>query len=48
MVMPAFGSYAGGLNVRDRAFTDLFGGLSYTAHVLGAGRIYAVSAKRCV
>jgi len=48
MVMPAFGSYAGGLNVRDRAFTNLFGGLSYTAHVLGAGRIYAVSAKRCV
>ena len=48
MVMPAFGSFAGGLNVRDRAFTDLFGGLSYTAHVLGAGRLYALPAKRCV
>jgi hypothetical protein len=48
MVMPAFGSYAGGLNVRDRAFTALFGGPSYTAHVLGAGRLYAIAAKRCV
>jgi uncharacterized protein len=47
-VMPAFGSFAGGLNVRDRAFAGLFRGLSYTAHMLGSVRLYAVSAKRCV
>ncbi len=35
LVMPAFGAYAGGLNVRDRAFVSLFGALSFTAHMLG-------------
>ena len=35
LVMPAFGAYAGGLNVRDRAIVSLFGALSFTAHMLG-------------
>ena len=48
MVMPAFGAYAGGLNVRHRAFADLFGTLSFTAHMLGEGRLYAIAAKRCL
>ena len=47
LVMPAFGAYAGGLNVRDRAIVSLFGALSFTAHMLGAGRLYAVPAARC-
>ena len=34
LVMPAFGAYAGGLNVRDRAIVSLFGALSFTAHML--------------
>ncbi len=38
LVMPAFGAYAGGLNVRDRAFADVFGTLAFTAHMLGEGR----------
>ena len=33
--MPAFGAYAGGLNVRDRAFADVFGTLAFTAHDAG-------------
>src|SRR5439155_9421432 len=37
VVMPAFGAYAGGLNVRDRAFADVFGSLAFTAHMLGEG-----------
>ena len=41
-VMPAFGAYAGGLNVLDRAFTPLFG-RRFTAHVVGSERVYAVS-----
>jgi uncharacterized protein len=41
MVMPAFGAYAGGLNVRDRAFEPLFAG-SFTAHLLGDGRVFAI------
>ena len=48
LVMPAFGAYAGGLNVRDRAIVSLFGALSFTAHLLGAGRLYAVPAARCL
>ncbi len=48
MVMPAFGAYTGGLNVRDAAFGDLFGTLKFTAHMLGEGRLYAFAAKRCL
>ena len=48
MVMPAFGAYAGGLNIRDRAIVALFGALSFTAYLLGAGRLYAIPAARCM
>jgi DNA ligase-associated metallophosphoesterase len=48
MVMPAFGAYAGGLNVRDSAFADVFGTLAFTAHMLGEGRLYAIAARRCL
>ena len=46
--MPAFGAYAGGLNVRDRAFAQLFGVRSFTAHMLGERRVYAVAGTRCL
>jgi len=48
MVMPAFGAYAGGLNVRDRAFAEAFDTLAFTAHVLGERRLYAFAASRCL
>ncbi len=48
LVMPAFGAYAGGLNVRDRAIFGLFGTLAFTAHMLGARRLFAVAAERCL
>ena len=48
LVMPAFGAYAGGLNVRDRAIVALFGALSFTAHMLSERRIYAVAAAKCL
>ena len=48
MVMPAFGAYTGGLNVRDRAFAELFQTLRFTAFMLGEQRVYAVAAKRCL
>jgi DNA ligase-associated metallophosphoesterase len=47
-VMPAFGAYAGGLNVRHEAFAELFGTLAFTAHMLGEGRVYSFTAKRCL
>jgi DNA ligase-associated metallophosphoesterase len=48
LVMPAFGSYAGGLNVRHCAIAALFPALSFTAHMLGERRLYAVPAARCL
>ena len=48
MVMPAFGAYTGGLNIRDSAFADVFGTLKFTAHMLGEGRLYAIAARRCL
>jgi uncharacterized protein len=48
LVMPAFGAYAGGLNVRDQAILGLFGTLAFTAHMLGAQRLYAITAERCL
>jgi DNA ligase-associated metallophosphoesterase len=48
LVMPAFGAYTGGLNVRDEAIAMVFGTLAFTAHMLGVRRLYAVSAERCL
>ena len=48
LVMPAFGSYAGGLNVRHRAIASLFPALAFTAHMHGERRLYAVPAARCL
>ena len=40
-VMPAFGAYAGGLNVCDAAFRPLFPD-GFTAHLLGDGRLFTI------
>jgi uncharacterized protein len=48
LVMPAFGAYTGGLNVRDRAFAAVFGARAVTAHMLGERRLYAIAAARCL
>lgn len=46
-VMPAFGAYAGGLNIRDAAFRKIFGTLGFVAHVMGDRRMHAIAASRC-
>lgn len=46
-VMPAFGAFAGGLSIRDAAFSAIFGTLGFTAHVLGDRRMHAIAASRC-
>lgn len=46
-VMPAFGSFAGGLSIRDAAFTSIFQTLAFTAHVLGDRRVHSIAAERC-
>jgi len=46
-VMPSFGAYTGGLNIRDLAFAAIFKSLAFTAHVLGDNRMHAIAAARC-
>jgi len=48
MVLPAFGAFTGGLNIRAAAFMNVFGALSFRAHMLGSTRLYAVDAVRCL
>ncbi len=48
LVMPAFGAYTGGLNVRDRAIAMLFRTVAFTVHLLGERRLYAVAASKCL
>jgi hypothetical protein len=45
LVLPAFGAYAGGLNVLDRAFAGLFAPGSFRAFMLGGERVYPVGRK---
>jgi hypothetical protein len=42
MILPAFGAYAGGLNVRDRAFAGLFR-TTPAACALGRSRVHALT-----
>jgi uncharacterized protein len=47
-ILPAFGAYAGGLNLRDRAFADIFHRAALTAWMLGDTRTFAMPAHRLV
>ena len=47
MILPAFGTYAGGLNVRDAAFAGLFA-RPPLAGALGFGRVHAVGWRSLV
>ncbi len=47
-VMPAFGAYAGGLNLHDRAFAPLFAPGTRVVHALGRSRVYAVHERQCL
>lgn len=44
MVMPAFGAYAGGLDIDDEAIAALFSA-DFAAYMLGGRRVYAVAAR---
>ena len=46
MIMPAFGAYAGGLNVLDAAYDDLLPGFDFHAWMMGARTVIPVSARR--
>jgi DNA ligase-associated metallophosphoesterase len=42
LILPAFGAFTGGLDVREQPFAELFGA-SYLAYALGGRRVYAVA-----
>lgn len=48
MVLPAFGAFTGGLNVRHPAFATLFPGRGTSVHLLGEGRTYHLTAAACL
>ena len=45
LILPAFGAYAGGLDVLDRAFAGLFRDGSFRAFVLGDDGVYPVGPR---
>lgn len=47
-ILPAFGAYAGGLNLHDPAFAPFFSDREYFAHVMGRDRVYKVSYRQCL
>jgi len=46
LIMPAFGSYAGGLNVLDPAFDVLFGCDGFAVWMLGEEGLYPIATRR--
>jgi DNA ligase-associated metallophosphoesterase len=44
LVMPSFGVFTGGLNVRDEAYAGLFDASRFRAYMLGQDRVYPVGA----
>jgi DNA ligase-associated metallophosphoesterase len=47
-ILPAFGAYAGGLNIRDIAFDELLAETGAYVHVLGRETVYTVARRQCL
>ena len=48
MILPAFGAFTGGLNVRDAAFEPLFPGGQYHAYMLGNTKLFPIANASCL
>lgn len=48
MIMPSFGAYTGGLNIRHRAFDNLFNEAGLSAVLLGKNRVFHIAARNLV
>jgi metallophosphoesterase superfamily enzyme len=46
LILPAFGSYAGGLDVLDPAITALFPAGRFEAHVIGRERLHRLTSAQ--
>jgi DNA ligase-associated metallophosphoesterase len=47
LVMPAFGAFTGGFNIRNDIFADILG-VDFLAHLLGSERLYSFAASHCL
>lgn len=47
LILPAFGAFTGGLNLRDPAYADCFAALP-DAYVIGRAKVYRVPGRRCL
>jgi DNA ligase-associated metallophosphoesterase len=47
LVMPAFGAFTGGFNIRNDVFREFFG-TDFLAHLLGSERLYSFAAADCL
>ena len=48
LILPAFGAFTGGLNVKDKAYQDLFDWERLTTWMLGRDNVYRISGKQLV
>ena len=48
MILPSFGAYTGGLNIRHEAFGNLFDEAGFSAVLLGNKRVFHISARNLV
>jgi uncharacterized protein len=48
LILPAFGAYTGGLNIRDSAFAGLFSELNLWAQVMGRDRLYRIAGAQLI
>ena len=48
LILPAYGAYAGGLDVASRAFAGLFATRALTVHLVGEGRVHRFPAASIV
>ena len=47
-ILPAFGAFTGGLNIRDAAFGDLFAVNETSAHLIGRNAVHRAPMARCL
>lgn len=48
MIMPAFGSFTGGLNVLDEAYANLFNGRNFNSWMLSGDCVFEIEGKKLV
>ncbi len=48
LIMPAFGSFTGGLNVLDDAYDELFNGRNFKSWMLSGNNVFEIAGKRLV